>query len=354
MLFLMLMTSSSLEQDFVALTRKKNMAASGGSSALLNVSMERFILKPKRKFPVLFDLYKLAQSALWTVEEVNLELDRRSCSKLLPNEMKFIKFVLAFFASADGIVNENLAMNFSVEVQVQEARMFYALQSYIESVHVEMYHELLRVFADSDEEVMELTNAFQEIPSVKAKTKWMLDRFDRTKYSFAERLISFACVEGIFFSASFCAIFWLRKRGIAPGLCFSNELISRDEALHCRYACEQYKCLSSSEQISQEKIHEIVQSVTDLEVQYCIEAMPLGLVGLNSDLMSQYVRYVADFWLQYLGVEKLYNVENPFDWMNLISLQGKSNFFEKQESNYAKAHVGSSADDRTFRTTEDF
>jgi len=267
------------------------------------------------------------------------------------NEQHFVKHVLAFFAASDGIVNENLAMNFANEVQVPEARCFYGFQIAIENIHSEVYSLLIDTYVKEDQEKSHLLNAIETIPCVTKKAEWALRWTDSSRASFAERVVAFAAVEGIFFSGSFCSIFWLKKRGMMPGLSFSNELISRDEGLHCDFACLLYKMLENK--LPEDRVHEIIRDAVDCEKEFVVDALPVELIGMNSKLMTQYIEFVADRLLGALGVTKIYGTDNPFEWMDLISMEGKTNFFEKRVGEYAKAGVGAESN-MEFSMDEDF
>merc|ERR1711957_596248 len=268
--------------------------------------------------------------------------------KLNDNERYFIKHVLAFFAASDGIVNENLATNFIDEVQIPEARCFYGFQLAMENIHSETYSLLIDTYIKDTKEKMDLFNAMETIPIVKKKGDWAM-QWISCGNSFAERLVAFAAVEGIFFSGSFCAIYWLKKRGKMPGLTFSNELISRDEGLHCDFACLLYSMLGNK--LPEATIHEIITSAVEIEKNFVCDAIPVKLIGMNSRMMSDYVEFCADRLLVALDAPKLYNSANPFDWMELISLQGKTNFFERRVSEYQKAGVMSSVDTKENQAT---
>jgi ribonucleoside-diphosphate reductase subunit M2 len=271
---------------------------------------------------------------------------------LPPQEKFFVSHVLAFFAASDGIVNENLAMNFSSEVQSSEARCFYGFQIAIENIHSEVYSLLIDTYVKDVEKKAHLLNAIETVPCVQKKANWALRWCNRDYASFAERIVAFAAVEGIFFSGSFCAIFWLKKRGMMPGLCFSNELISRDEGLHCDFACLIYSKLVNK--LPPARVAEIVRDAVAIECEFISEALPVELIGMNSDLMSKYIEFCADRLLQALGCEKHFGTQNPFDWMEMISLQGKTNFFEKRVSEYSKAGVGVDATEQVISFDEDF
>ncbi|KAJ9683242.1 hypothetical protein PVL29_019003 [Vitis rotundifolia] len=311
---------------------------------LLAPNPDRFCMFPIQ-YPAIWEMYKKAEASFWTRQWENLTSD----------EKHFISHVLAFFAASDGIVLENLAGRFMKEVQVAEARAFYGFQIAIENIHSEMYSLLLESYIKDPKEKNRLFHAIDTIPCVTKKAQWALRWIDGSE-TFAERLLAFACVEGIFFSGSFCSIFWLKKRGLMPGLTFSNELISRDEGLHCDFACLLYSLLRNK--LSEERVKAIVADSVDIEREFVCDALPCALVGMNSALMSQYIEFVADRLLGALGYGKMYNVSNPFDWMELISLQGKTNFFEKRVGEYQKASVMSSlngdGDTHVFKMDEDF
>ncbi len=288
------------------------------------------------KYNQIWEMYKKAEASFWTAEEVDLGSDVVHWEKLTADEKHFISHIIGFFAASDGIVNENLGVRFLKEVQVPEARAFYGFQIAIENIHSEMYSLLLETYIKDPAEKKKLFNAVETVPVVGKKADWAM-KWIESSDSFAERLVAFACVEGIFFSGSFCAIYWLKKRGLLPGLTFSNELISRDEGLHTDFACLMYSLLNNK--LSTERIAEIVTNAVELEKEFICDALPVDLIGMNSRLMSQYIEFVADRLLVALGNEKTYNVTNPFDWMELISLQGKTNFFEKRVGEYQKAGV---------------
>ena len=272
-------------------------------------------------------------------------------NKLNDDERHFIKHILAFFASSDGIVNENLAENFLSEVQYTEAKFFYGFQITIENIHSETYSLLIDTYIKDAAEKARLFNAIDTLDCVRKKADWALRWIE--KGSFAERLVAFAAVEGIFFSGSFCSIFWLKKRGLMPGLAFSNELISRDEGLHCDFACLLYN-QHVVNKLSKEQIKEIITEAVAIEKEFILEALPVKLIGMNSELMSQYIEFVADRLLKELGNDPVYNVTNPFDFMEMISLQGKSNFFEKRVGEYQKAGVLAGKENQVFSTNEEF
>ena len=300
---------------------------------ILQENKERFVMFPL-KYHDIWELYKQAEHSFWTAEEIDLAQDLTDWNeKLNENEQHFIKMVLAFFAASDGIVNENLAENFLKEVQYPEAKSFYGFQIAMENVHSETYSLLIDTYIKDSAEKDRLFHAIDNFPSIMKKAEWALKWIQSE--SFAERLIAFAAVEGIFFSGSFCSIFWLKKRGLMPGLSFSNELISRDEGLHCQFACLLHNRYIK-DKVSVERIQEIICSAVEIEKEFITESLPVSLIGMNSKLMEQYIQYVADYWMSALGCPKFYNVENPFDFMDMISLQGKTNFFEKRVAEYQK------------------
>ncbi|KAF7123647.1 hypothetical protein RHSIM_Rhsim12G0174800 [Rhododendron simsii] len=323
---------------------------------LLTPNPDRFCMFPI-KYPQIWEMYKKAEASFWTAEEVDLSDDIRHWDEALTaDERHFITHVLAFFAASDGIVLENLAGRFMKEVQVAEARAFYGFQIAIENIHSEMYSLLLESYIKDSNEKDRLFHAIETIPCVEKKANWALKWIDGGE-SFAERIVAFACVEGIFFSGSFCAIFWLKKRGLMPGLTFSNELISRDEGLHCDFACLLYELLNNK--LSEERVRGIVADAVEIEREFVCDALPCALVGMNGDLMSEYIKFVADRLLGALGYRKMYDAKNPFDWMELISLQGKTNFFEKRVGEYQKASVmnslnGNGGGIHVFKLDEDF
>jgi len=293
---------------------------------------------------------KKHEASFWTAEEIDLSSDARDWEKMNDGERHFISHVLAFFAASDGIVNENLAVNFMSEVQLPEARCFYGFQIMMENIHSETYALLIDSYIRDPKEKHRLFHAIDTVPAVKKKAEWALRWID--KGSFAERLVAFAAVEGIFFSGSFCSIFWLKKRGLMPGLTFSNELISRDEGLHCEFACLLYGMLN--EKMAEADVTRIIKDAVEIEKEFITEALPVRLIGMNADLMKQYIEFVADRWLGELGCRKVYNVGNPFDFMEMISLQGKTNFFEKRVGDYQKSGVLATEGEQKFSLEEDF
>ncbi len=297
-------------------------------------------------------MYKKAQASFWTAEEIDLASDLEDYKSLNKNERHFISHILAFFAASDGIVNENLAANFATEVQIPEARCFYGFQIAIENIHSETYSLLIDTYVRDSQEKNHLLNAIETVPCVQKKADWALQWCERDYASFAERCVAFAAVEGIFFSGSFCAIFWLKKRGLMPGLCFSNELISRDEGLHCDFACLLYRQIVNK--LPEERIVEIITNAVDIEKEFISDALPVELIGMNSKLMCKYIEFCADRLLVALGCSKHYNASNPFEWMEMISLQGKTNFFEKRVGEYAKSGVGVDSSQQVFDLDADF
>ena len=321
------------------------------SENILQENKNRFVLFPIQ-YQDIWEMYKKAESSFWTAEEIDLLQDLQDWNhKLNNNEKHFIKHVLAFFAASDGIVNENLAVNFLNEVQFPEARCFYGFQVMIENIHSETYSLLIDTYIKDPDEKYKLFHAIDTIPCVGKKAEWAL-RWIKNG-SFVERLIAFAAVEGIFFSGSFCSIFWLKKRGLMPGLSFSNELISRDEGLHCDFACLLYTRYIQNK-LPEEKVKTIIKDAVSIEKEFIVDAIPVKLIGMNADLMCQYIEFVADRLLVALNCSKIFNATNPFDFMEMISLQGKTNFFEKRVSEYKKASVGSKLHENTFKIDEDF
>jgi ribonucleoside-diphosphate reductase beta chain len=316
---------------------------------ILTENRNRFVLFPIEHHDI-WDYYKKAESVFWTAEEIDLSSDLIDWERLNDGEKYFVKNVLAFFAASDGIVNENLAENFVSEVQYTEAKFFYGFQIMMENIHSETYSLLIDTYIKDKEEQNYLFNAIDTIPAVQKKAQWALKWIGSE--SFIERLIAFAAVEGIFFSGSFCSIFWLKKRGLMPGLSFSNELISRDEGLHCDFAVHLYNNHIENK-LTKDRIMEIIGSALEIEKEFITESLPVDLIGMNKDLMKQYLEYVADRLLVDLGVGKVYNSENPFDFMQNIAMENKTNFFEKRVSDYSKAAVGVN-EGKSFSTDEDF
>lgn len=308
---------------------------------LLKDNPGRFVVLPIQYHDI-WKMYKKAEASFWTAEEVDLSKDLIHWEALKDEERHFISHVLAFFAASDGIVNENLVERFSKEVQVTEARCFYGFQIAMENIHSEMYSLLIDTYIKDPKQRDFLFNAIETMPCVKEKADWAMRWINDEESTYGERVVAFAAVEGIFFSGSFASIFWLKKRGVMPGLTFSNELISRDEGLHCDFACLMFSHLVNKP--TQERIHRIIDEAVKIEQKFLTEALPCRLIGMNQDLMCQYIEFVADRLLVELKCDKLYNKENPFDFMEIISLEGKTNFFEKRVGEYQKMGVMSSAD----------
>lgn len=317
---------------------------------ILSENPDRFVLFPIEHDDI-WQFYKKSEASFWTAEEIDLATDLSDwANKLNDDERHFIKHVLAFFAASDGIVNENLAENFLSEVQYTEAKFFYGFQVMMENIHSETYSLLIDTLIKDPAEKGHLFKAIETLDCVKTKAEWALRWIDNG--SFAERLVAFAAVEGIFFSGSFCSIFWLKKRGLMPGLSFSNELISRDEGLHCDFACLLYNNHVVNK-LPKARIREIIEDAVNMEKEFVTDALPVRLIGMNSDLMQQYIEFVADRLLVELGNEKIYNATNPFDFMEMISLQGKTNFFEKRVGEYQKSGVNKGADSGAPKFTMD-
>lgn len=310
----------------------------------------RFVLFPI-KHDDIWAMYKKSEACFWTAEEIDLSQDLRDWENLSQDERHFISHVLAFFAASDGIVNENLVLNFMREVTLPEARCFYGFQIMMENIHSETYSLLIDTYIKDSEERHHLFNAIETVPCVKKKAEWALRWIESP--NFVERLVAFAAVEGIFFSGSFCAIFWLKERGLMPGLSFSNELISRDEGLHCDFACLLYNNYIQNK-LPKERILEIITDAVAIEKEFITEALPVDLIGMNAKLMAQYIEFVADRLLVALGQEKYYQASNPFPFMDMISLQGKTNFFERRVSEYRKAGVAAKKENQKFSLNEDF
>jgi ribonucleoside-diphosphate reductase beta chain len=321
--------------------------------SILTASDNRFVLFPI-EYPEVWEMRKKALASFWTADEIDLQDDLTDWrEKLNDNERHFIKHVLAFFAASDGIVNENLALNFYADIQIAEARSFYASQIQIEDIHAETYSLLIDTYIQDSAEKNALFNAIETLPCVKSKANWAINWIDNAP-SFAHRLVAFAAVEGIFFSGSFCAIYWLKKRGLMPGLSFANELISRDEGLHCDFACLLYSMLNESEKAPKEDVVKIIQDAVIYEKEFVSDALPVSLIGMNADAMKQYIEFVADRLLCSLGCDKLYDATNPFAFMEMISLQGKTNFFEKRVGDYQKSGVLADKEKQCFSLDEDF
>ncbi len=318
---------------------------------LLADNPNRFVLFPIMHKDI-WDMYKKAQASFWPAEEVDLSSDLNDWTKLNEKEQYFIKHILAFFAASDGIVNENLASNFCDEVQIPEARCFYGFQIAMENIHSEMYSLLIDTYISDKSEKNMLFNAIENFPAIKRKADWALKWTNPENASFAERLVAFAVVEGIFFSGSFCAIFWLKKRGMFPGLGLANTQIAKDEGLHTDFAVLLYSKLVNK--LTQAKVYEIFDEAVNIECDFITNALPVELIGMNSSLMQQYIKFVSDRLLYDLGYEKKYHTSNPFEWMDMISLQGKTNFFENRVAEYSIAGVGSNPEDNEIRMDCDF
>jgi len=316
---------------------------------LLAPDDNRFVTFPI-KYNDIWDMYKKQVDCFWRAEEIDLTKDLAYWETLEPGERHFISMILAFFAASDGIVLENLASRFMSDVQVSEARAFYGFQIAMENIHSETYSLLIETYIKDKEDKHKLFNAIENFPCIKKKSDWAQKWIHDNRSSFATRLVAFACVEGIFFSGAFCSIYWLKKRGLMPGLTFSNELISRDEALHCEFAVLLYSKLTKK--IDKARIHEIIKEAVEIEIEFICDALPCKLIGMNSELMTQYIKFVADRLVVQLGYKKIYGVANSFDFMELISLQGKTNFFEKRVGEYALANKTKSSE--IFELTEDF
>lgn len=316
---------------------------------LLTEDESRYVMFPIKDESI-WKMYKKQVDSFWRAEEIDLTKDLASWKSLTDEEQFFIKMIIAFFAASDGIVSENLAQRFMGDVQLSEARAFYGFQIAMENIHSETYSLLIETYINNQEEKNKLFSAVQNYPCIRKKADWAIKWIQDKRSSFATRLVAFACVEGIFFSGAFCSIFWLKKRGLMPGLSFSNELISRDEALHCEFAVLLYSKIIKK--LKKEKIIEIISEAVTIEKEFICEALPCRLIGMNSELMSQYIEFVADRLLLQLGYDKLYNTANPFPWMELISLNGKTNFFEKKVADYALANKEIKED--TFDLSECF
>ncbi len=342
-------------------------------------------------YPKIWDFYKRHISSFWVVEEIRLSDDLEDWKKLNDNERHFIKNVLAFFASSDGIVNENLVANFYNEIEIAEVRQFYSIQMLIEAIHSEQYSLLIDTYISDTTEKNNLFKAIETIPAIKKKAEWAikwieegnaikniipkefldslqklqnevqnaeykdaLNYLTKERPNLAQRLLAFICVEGIFFSGSFCAIYWLKARGLLPGLATANQFIARDENLHVEFAIELFKTLNLNAQISKEKVEQIVKEAVEIEKEFISESLPVSLIGMNCTLMKEYIEYVADRWLVLLGYQKIYNASNPFSFMELISVNDKTNFFESNVSSYQKASVGTKEEQRVFTLEDDF
>ena len=316
---------------------------------LLTKNRNRFVMFPI-EYDDIYHKYLDAQGTFWTAEEIDLSQDDKDWNRLTEDERYFIKHVIGFFAGSDGIVNENLAQRFQREIEIPEARAFYTYQSYNETIHSITYSLLIDTYIRDREEKKRILNSIENIPCVAQKANWAYKWIENREVSFATRLIAFAIVEGIFFSGSFCAIYWLKKRGLMPGLTFSNELISRDEGLHCEFACLLYSKIIN--RVSEEKVRDIMMEAVTIEKGFINDSLPCALIGMNKELMSQYIEFVADRLMVQLGYEKMFGVENPFEFMELISLRPKTNFFEKKVGEYKKSTI--SVTSKNVEISEDF
>jgi ribonucleotide reductase beta subunit family protein with ferritin-like domain len=318
---------------------------------ICNEDENRYVLFPI-KYHNVFELYKKALASFWTVEEVDLAKDMNDWNRLNSNERNFIENILAFFAGSDGIVLENLAQRFMNDIKIPEIKCFYGFQIAMENIHSEMYSLLIDTYIKDSKRKMELFNAIDTIPCISKKAKWAIRWIEDDESNFATRLVAFACVEGIFFSGSFCAIFWLKKRGLMPGLTSSNELISRDEGMHTDFACLVYSMLNNK--LPKETILKIFKEAVEIEQEFITSSIPCKLIGMNADLMKKYIEYVADRLLLQLGYDKYYNSKNPFSFMEMISMEGKTNFFEKRVMDYSKANVNTEKETRSFSLDAQF
>ena len=319
---------------------------------LLNEEENRYVIFPIQH-DQFWDMYKIAEANFWTTEELDLSKDLNDWKKLTKNETHFIKHILAFFAASDGIVNENLVDRFCQEVKVLEAKFFYVFQMAMENIHSETYSLLIDTYIKDQKEKTYLLNAIDTIPSIQKKAQWAIKWINDKDSPFINRIIGFAAVEGIFFSGAFCSIFWLKKRGLMPGLCHSNELISRDEGLHTEFAVLMYHNLKNKP--SPNVVKQIIQEAVEIEKEFITESLSCELIGMNKDLMSQYIEYVSDRLLKMFGLEPIYNAQNPFDWMEMISIQGKTNFFEKRVGEYSnKSNPNIDPDKNEINFDDDF
>ena len=316
---------------------------------LLKSNNKRFVLFPIEHHNV-YQLYKKAESSFWTVSEIDLSKDLNDWEKLNSNERQFIKNIIGFFAGSDGIIMENLASRFMNEVQIPEARAFYSYQIFNESIHSETYSLLIDTYIKDNTEKEHIFNSIENIPSVSKKALWAYKWIQNKEVNFATRLIAFAIVEGVFFSGSFCAIYWLKKRGLMPGLTFSNELISKDEGMHCEFAILLYSMIKN--RVDESVVYEIFKEAVEIEKEFITESIPCAMIGMNADLMKKYIEFVSDRLIVQLGYNRLWNTENPFDFMELISLRPKSNFFELRVGEYAKSKIAESSNN--FELSNDF
>ena len=325
------------------------MASNKTTEPLLESTDERFVMFPLQ-YGDIWDLYKKQVDCFWRAEEVDLSKDLTDWERLKPQEKKFISMVLAFFAASDGIVLENLALRFMGDVQIAEARSFYGFQIAMENIHSEMYSLLIDTYIKDSVEKDRLFHATSNFPCIAKKADWAKKWIEDKRSSFSSRLVAFAAIEGIFFSSSFASIYWIKKRGVMPGLTFSNELISRDEALHTEFAIMLYKKMQNK--LPKKRIYEIIKEAVEIEKEFITEAIPCRMIGMNTTLMTQYIEFVADRLCVQLGYEKIYNSQNPFDFMELISVESKVNFFERTNSEYALANK--KVDSNVFELSCDF
>ena len=316
---------------------------------LLKKNKNRFVLFPI-KYNDIYEEYKKAESTFWTINEIDLSKDINDWDKLNNNEKYFIKNIIGFFAGSDGIIIENLALRFLNEIEIPEARSFYSYQIFNENIHSETYSLLIDTYIKDNEEKNKIFNSIENIPCIAKKASWAYKWIQNNEVNFATRLIAFAIVEGIFFSGSFCAIYWLKKRGLMPGLTFSNELISKDEGMHCHFACLLYSYIKNK--LKKEIVYEIFKEAVEIEKEFITESIPCNMIGMNSIMMKQYIEFVSDRLLVQLGYSKIWNTENPFDFMELISLRPKSNFFELRVGEYAKSTISENSD--SFTLDNDF
>jgi len=333
------------QQLFYKSTDKTN----DDNEILLKKNSKRFVL-----FPIIheniYELYKKAESSFWTANEIDLSKDINDWLKLNSDEQHFIKNIIGFFAGSDGIIMENLAVRFMNEIQIPEARAFYSYQIFNESVHSETYSLLINTYIKDNDEKQLIFNSIENIPSVAKKALWAYKWIENKNVSFATRLIAFAIVEGIFFSGSFCAIYWIKKRGLMPGLTFSNELISKDEGLHCEFATLLYSMIINK--VDEKVVHEIFNEAVEIEKEFITDSIPCNMIGMNAQLMKEYIEFVSDRLLVQLGYNKIWNTENPFDFMEMISLRPKSNFFEVRVGEYSKSTISETSNN--FELSNDF